>query len=151
MTRRWRPSQELGSGAVFVAIGAGAVLLARRYALGTPAEMGPGFFPTVLGVLLILLGAANVVRSWVLLERSPIQQSPLRAVLVVPLSALAFALLIERAGLALAVAAAVLIAALASPRLRPLEAIASAVALAAFTSVLFVYLLDLPLAVLPPW
>jgi putative tricarboxylic transport membrane protein len=151
MARRWRPGQELCSGAVFVAVGAAAVLLASRYQLGTPAEMGPGFFPTALGALLILLGAANLVRSWLLGERSPIQPAPLRAVLIIPMSALAFALLIERAGLALAVAAAVLIAALAARRFRPVEAIASAVALAAFTSVLFVYLLDLPLAVLPPW
>ena len=41
---------------LFVAIGIAFMVLARQYRLGTAARMGPGFFPTLLGGLLAVLG-----------------------------------------------------------------------------------------------
>ena len=46
------------AGALMVLIGAGAVYVCSHYRMGTLTSMGPGFFPTLLGVLLILLGIA---------------------------------------------------------------------------------------------
>jgi len=40
-----------------VVLGLGALLQAMTYELGTLARMGPGMFPAILGVVLILLGA----------------------------------------------------------------------------------------------
>jgi hypothetical protein len=37
-------------------IGAGAAFICSRYRFGSLTSMGPGFFPTVLGVLLVILG-----------------------------------------------------------------------------------------------
>lgn len=39
-------------------IGLGIALKGATYRLGTPMHMGPGFFPTGLGVLLVLIGIA---------------------------------------------------------------------------------------------
>jgi hypothetical protein len=44
-------------GALLVATGAAAVIAGRGYGLGTLREMGSGFYPVVLGVLLALIGA----------------------------------------------------------------------------------------------
>jgi Tripartite tricarboxylate transporter TctB family len=63
-----RPSTSLLSGAVhkrdfyagglMILIGLGIALKGTTYRLGTPMHMGPGFFPTMLGVLLVLIGIA---------------------------------------------------------------------------------------------
>ena len=36
---------------------------AANYPLGTAARMGPGYFPRILGILLIVLGAALSLRA----------------------------------------------------------------------------------------
>ncbi|WP_343669645.1 tripartite tricarboxylate transporter TctB family protein [Paraburkholderia heleia] len=43
-------------GALMCLIGAGAVAQGLNYSFGSLTHMGPGFFPTCLGVILILLG-----------------------------------------------------------------------------------------------
>src|SRR5579884_3758772 len=46
------------AGALMVLVGCGAAVAGSRYQLGSLTQMGPGFFPTALGVLLALLGIA---------------------------------------------------------------------------------------------
>jgi hypothetical protein len=46
------------AGLLFVAFGVFAIIIARDYPLGTAARMGPGYFPRLLGMLLIVLGVA---------------------------------------------------------------------------------------------
>ncbi len=48
---------------LFVAVGLAAVVIGRRYPFGTTASMGPGYFPAVLGGLLVALGAVAAGRS----------------------------------------------------------------------------------------
>ena len=45
------------SGLLFLVIGGLAVWLAQSYNLGTSARMGPGYFPSVLGGILAVIGA----------------------------------------------------------------------------------------------
>ena len=49
--------KDFWAGALFVAIGVGTIILGSRYTLGSAARMGPGYFPRILGILLIVLGA----------------------------------------------------------------------------------------------
>ncbi|NOL50096.1 tripartite tricarboxylate transporter TctB family protein [Pelistega europaea] len=50
--------QDFWSGLMFMALGAGFALIAQaKYSMGTAARMGPGYFPFILGVLLVILGA----------------------------------------------------------------------------------------------
>jgi hypothetical protein len=54
------------AGALMILLGVGAITVSRSYQLGDLSNMGPGFFPTALGVILILLGvaiAATAVRA----------------------------------------------------------------------------------------
>src|SRR5690606_29020378 len=55
---RIRNHRDFWSGIMFLVLGALFVIFSQAYQLGTPARMGPGFFPTMLGVLMALLGAA---------------------------------------------------------------------------------------------
>jgi hypothetical protein len=59
-----RDYQDLIGGALLLALGVFFVLYARRYNFGTLAQMGPGFFPTVLGVMLAILGALIALPAW---------------------------------------------------------------------------------------
>ena len=50
-------AREVGAGALFMAFGAAVLVYAQQYDLGTATQMGPGYFPSLLGGLLMLLGA----------------------------------------------------------------------------------------------
>jgi len=61
---RDRDLQDLAGGLLLAALGVAVALYARRYGFGTPARMGPGFFPQVLGWILAGLGVAIAVPAW---------------------------------------------------------------------------------------
>ena len=46
-------------------IGAAFALGSRKYAIGTADSMGPGYFPLLLGILLIVLGGAILISQLV--------------------------------------------------------------------------------------
>lgn len=137
------------AGALLCAIGVAAAIAAPQYRLGTLPQMGPGYFPLVLGVLLALLGAVTCAQAITKGGGQRLITPPWRQLVCIPLSVVVFASLIERAGMVAAVIAAVLIACLGGHRFRPVEAIVSAVVLAVLTSILFVRLLGLPVPIVP--
>lgn len=149
MNQRLILSKELWAGAIFLAFGVAAIMLSSAYKMGTVTEMGPAYFPTILGILLIFLGAFSCGRVIWLNGGTPIERVTIRPMLLIPMSAACFAFLVERAGLVIAVMVAALLACLGGRMFRIREALVIAVVLAAFTSVLFIYLLGLPLDVGP--
>ena len=46
---------------MLIASGAATMFIARNYSFGTTLRMGPGYFPTVLGGILVLFGLYLVV------------------------------------------------------------------------------------------
>ena len=54
---RFARHRDYYAGALMALIGAGAILEARNYGIGTLTQMGSGFFPAALGAGLILMGA----------------------------------------------------------------------------------------------
>ena len=65
MDLRIKSTQDFCTGCAFVAFGAGTVVLAQDYPLGSAARMGPAYFPTALGLVLVghrRAGAAEVAR-----------------------------------------------------------------------------------------
>ena len=59
-----RHQKDFWIGALFLFFGLVAVVVARDYPMGTAGRMGPAYFPTMLGSLLILIGAIAVIRSF---------------------------------------------------------------------------------------
>jgi hypothetical protein len=145
MNQRLILSKEMWAGAIFLAFGIAAVMLSSAYKMGTITEMGPAYFPTILGILLIFLGAFSCGRVIWLNHGTPIERVMIRPMLLIPISAACFAFLVERAGLVIAVVASSLLACLGGRIFRIGEALVIAVVLAVFSSVLFIYLLGLPL------
>jgi hypothetical protein len=143
--RNW---QDLGAGLIFVVFGGTAMVVARHYPLGAASRMGPGYFPTIVGGLLVLLGVAVAARG---LRRPgpPTARPALRPILVVVVAVVAFALLVDSAGLVVAGATLIVVSRLGWWELRVVETVVLTVALTALTIVLFVWGLGLPFRVWP--
>lgn len=60
-----KSQKDFFSGLVFMVIGAAFGWGASSYKIGTGARMGPGYFPLLLGVILIILGAVITFKSLV--------------------------------------------------------------------------------------
>ncbi|HLI20735.1 MAG TPA: tripartite tricarboxylate transporter TctB family protein, partial [Stellaceae bacterium] len=73
----------------------------------------------------------------------------LRAIYLIPLAVVFFALTVERFGLVIAIIGTSIIACLANPTIRIVELAVMSVALAIFGAVVFVYGLNLPLSLWP--
>jgi hypothetical protein len=144
---RFNNLQDFLAGLLFLAFGAGALWFGKVYAIGSATRMGPGFMPTALGWLLVGLGAFITLRAF-FSSGAQIPRIYLRPQIMIIAALIAFALLIERAGLMAATAAVVLLASLASREARPVEMVVSAVLTAAAAVGLFIYMLGQPMS---PW
>ena len=143
--------KDLGAGAIYVALGLAAVLIARGYTFGSGSEMGPGYFPTILGWILVALGTASIVRAF-LRRGEPIGAPALRAAALVIGSTVLFGWLLLRAGLPVALVALALGAAAASRNFRPdVKAFAGLALLVVLCSAVFVVGLGLPMPLLGSW
>jgi Tripartite tricarboxylate transporter TctB family len=136
-------NKDLWAGAMLIATGAATVIIARNYAFGTTLRMGPGYFPTVLGGILILFGLYLVVSG--LRSTDEIQGSwPLRAMIVLPLALVLFGVLMTHAGFLPALLVLIFGSALAGPQFRLVEVLLLAAALSVLSVALFVWGLGLP-------
>ena len=75
MTVMEKPRDVVG-GLLVAGIGAGFLLFGRELEVGTSFRMGPGYFPTILAVLMIGLGLAMAVLAW----RKPMQEDAIGTV-----------------------------------------------------------------------
>ena len=136
-------NKDLLAGAMLIATGAATMIIARNYAFGTTLRMGPGYFPTVLGGILILFGLYLVVSG--LRSNDEIQGSwPLRAMIVLPLALVLFGVLMTHAGFLPALLVLIFGSALAGPQFRLVEVLLLSAALSMVSVALFVWGLGLP-------
>ncbi len=70
------PRPDLLAGGTFMAVGLAFAVASSRYELGSPLQMGPGYYPLVLGVLLVALGAGVAVEG--LFRRRGSRHAPVR-------------------------------------------------------------------------
>jgi len=92
-----RNNKDFWAGVMLIAIGATSIFISRDYPFGSATRMGPGYFPTMLGGLLVLFGVYVMVSGLRTGEKIQSHCSP-RALIVLPLSLVAFGLLMNHAG-----------------------------------------------------
>ena len=61
-----KSQKDFVSGLMFMGIGGAFAWGATAYSLGTGARMGPGYFPLLLGVMMVVLGAVITFNSLVI-------------------------------------------------------------------------------------
>jgi hypothetical protein len=143
-----RGNIDLYSGLLLVGVAAVALLYIRTLAIGTVLQMGPGYFP--LGLALVLLGMGLCLMVKGLLGEGPaVGTFYLRPLFFILLSFAMFGVLVERAGLILAILAQVAIAHFASCETVGRQSVITGIVLAAASSVVFVWLLKIPVGLLP--
>jgi hypothetical protein len=143
-------SKDFWAGVMLIVTGAAAVILARDYAFGTMLRMGPGYFPSVLGGVLVLFGLyllAQGLRGDEMIEGN----WSLRALIVLPLSLVMFGLLMDHAGFVPALMALIVGSAAAGSEFKLTEALLLAAGLTAFAVLLFVWGLGLPYPLIAGW
>ena len=143
-----RNPKDFYAGLLFVAFGVAAMVLSGSYPIGSASRMGPGYFPRVLGTLVIGLGAVLCLRGFrpTAEARPSWRWRPLTLVLA---SVGLFSLTAPWLGLALAGMALVFVASMASREFRWKEALLSSVILGLSAVVVFVFGLGIPLPVWP--
>jgi len=145
-----RNPKDFWAGVLYMAFGLGAMWLAREHGMGTALKMGPGYFPTVLGALLALIGLAALLRAF-FSDGEAIGGFAVKPMLYVVISTALFGLSVRGAGLVPAIIVLTLASAYASARFRAGPALLLAAALAAFCVTVFVYALGVPLAPFGTW
>jgi len=145
-----RSTKDFWTGLIYIFFGSSAVLIARDYGMGTALKMGAGYFPTVLGALLTLIGIVSLVRSFIT-AGGPVGRLAFKGLLLVIGSTLVFGLILRGAGLAIALPVFVIMSAYASIHFRWGPSIALAAGLTLFCVLVFLKGLGVPLPVLGSW
>ena len=147
--RTARHPKDFWSGVMFVAIGLFAIVYAgNAYTLGTAARMGPGYFPRILGLLLVGLGAILVVRSF-RLAGPAVPRFHWKEIGIVLGSVVVFGLVVERLGIALSTVGLIVVASAASREWRPKESLLVGLVLAVLATLVFVVGLNILLPIWP--
>jgi hypothetical protein len=136
-------NRDVWAGLFLIAIGAFAMVVARHYEFGNSLRMGPGYFPTVLGGVLVLFGL-YILASGLRQPEKIVGSWSLRALVILTLSLVLFGALIDRAGFVPAMMVLVFGSATATTEFRFIEALLFSVFLTALGVVVFIWGLGLP-------
>lgn len=136
-------NQDALAGLLFIGLGAIGFAIALGYKFGTSIEMGPGYFPRILSLILIGFGVVTFIRglrSGTLIDGTW-AWLPLA---LLTLSIVLFGFLIERLGLVPALAALLFVSAYAGHEFKALEVLVLTAVMAVFAAAVFVWGLKLP-------
>ena len=143
-----RNPKDFWAGVLFAALGAATLVIGAKYALGSAARMGPGYFPRILGILLLVLGALITFRGirW---DGDAIPAWKWRPTIVVLASVVIYGILISKLGVAISTVLLIIGASAASHEFRFKESIIAGLLLSALAVGVFVVGLGVQLPIWP--
>jgi len=147
---RLRNHRDLWAGVMFFVFGVLFVVLSRQYQLGTAAKMGPGYFPTILGGLLAVLGL--IIAFGAFDKHSAelkIERVGWRQLLLLLASIGLFGLLLPKVGMVGSIVVLIGVSALASHEFKLRDTVISTIVLIVLSYVVFVKGLELQFPVWP--
>jgi hypothetical protein len=133
----WRYNRDFFAGLLYILTGVVAMVIARDYPFGSALRMGPGYFPTVLGGIMVVFGIAVLIMGIRNNEKIKGHLS-IRAVIVLPVATVVFGILMEQVGVIAALAAA------AGREFKWTEAILLTIGLIILSLAIFIWGLGLP-------
>jgi hypothetical protein len=145
-----RSTKDFWTGVIYIAFGACTIIIAREYGMGTALKMGPAYFPTILGGLLVLIGAIAMIRAFIV-EGTPIGALAVKPLAILLGSIVVFGFIVRGVGLSVALPLLVVLSASASIYFRLLLTLALAAGLTVFCNMIFVQGLGVPLPIIGPW
>jgi hypothetical protein len=118
--------------------------------LGTAFRMGPGYFPLILALILVLLGVVVLIDA-IRVESEPIGHIAWRGIFFILPAPIFFGLTVRGLGFVPSIFLTGLIAGFASQKMKPSVALLLAAGLTLFTVIVFSYALGLPFRRFGPW
>jgi len=143
MKFEWRYNRDFFAGLLYIGLGALAMWIARDYPFGSALRMGPGYFPSVLGGMMIAFGVAVVLMGVKNNEKIKGGWS-IRALIVLPLAAVIFGYVMEHVGFIPALALLIPIAAASGNEFKWKEIIPLTIGLVVLSLAIFIWGLGLP-------
>lgn len=137
-------------GAIFIGTGAFFAVQANTLGVGSALQMGSGFFPMLLSIVLIVIGISLLARA-VLIEGAPIGDFAVRGMLLILPAPIVFGLTINTLGFMPALFLTCFVACFASVRMTVALALLVSVVVTAFSIFVFSYALNLPYPLLGTW
>lgn len=142
----WLGKADTWAGLATIVFALAVIYASLGYGLGRGGRIGPGYVPLVIGVLMLILGGLLVARAG--RSTDPVDTDiAWRQVGLVIAGIVAFALLLDRVGLLVAIMATVLIAGPAAYGNTLLSTVVSGAVLAAFAWTVFVHFLKISIPV----
>lgn len=143
--------RDFAAGTAFIVIGlAFGVNAWFDLRIGQANAMGPGYFPVMLGLILVGLGS-TIAYSAVGKAHEAFGFVSWRGTALIAVAIVFFAVTVRGLGMAPALIGATLMGGLASGRLSLRGCVALAIGLSAFCVVVFIYAMQLPYPVIGPW
>jgi len=115
--------------------------------LGSLLEMGPGYFPLALSSILVVLGIFGAMRG----RSDAVGPIPKKPLVIIASAILVFAISVRGLGLFPTVLVTSFMLSFASAASRVRQSVVAALLMAVLTTILFVYLLGLPVPAIGPW
>jgi hypothetical protein len=145
---RIKSTQDLATGILFVGVGLAALWIGADYPVGTPQRPGTGVLPRILAWCLIGTGALLWLKA-VLVEGPGLTRWAWRPVIMISFATVAFALLVDRFGLVVAMLVSMTLAALGTPQTRWREYAFFTLVMLAIGVGMFIYGLRMPIPIWP--
>jgi hypothetical protein len=143
--------KDFWAGLLYIAFGAAFLTISLGYRLGTAGRMGPGYFPRALSVALIMLGAASLIRSFIVAGES-VTGLAWKPLALISVAVVLFGLTLPTLGLPFALLLLCLISATASQEFRfEIKATLALLALIVFCALVFVKGLGVPMPIVGAW
>ena len=140
--------QDFWAGLLFIAFGLFFLVVARNYQMGTAVRMGPGYFPTVLGGIMAVLGLVVLITS--LTVKGPnVPKLSFKPIFFISLGLILFGYLLKPVGFVLAVVILVFVSAFGGHEFKLKEVSILTVVLVIFSVLVFVKGLTLPFPLWP--
>jgi hypothetical protein len=145
---RIKSSKDFATGLLFLAIGLCAYYIGSTYNMGTAQRPGTGVLPRILAWCLMGSGLLLAIQS--LIQEGPkLDAWAWRPLIMITLATVAFAFLVDNAGLVIAMIVSMTLAALGTHETRWKEFALFMVLMLAVGLGIFIYGLGMPIKVLP--
>ena len=145
---RVRTGQDFAAGIMFALIGIGALWIGADYPMGIPQRPGTGVLPRILAWCLVGTGGLLVIKA-VISGDERVGAWAWRPLFAVTLAVVSFGMLIDSAGLVIAMIVSLSLCALGTPETRWPEYLGFLGVMLAIGVGTFVWLLGMPIPLLP--
>ena len=138
-----KSQEDFWAGMMFIGFGALAIFVAQDYPFGTASRMGPGYFPTWIGIILVVLGGFISLSGFKNIGEG-VSKFAWKPMILLALAFSIFGWGIDHIGFVPAMVAMIVLSAAAGQDFRPKEVVLVTIGLIIGSWALFIKGLDLP-------